>query len=156
AAPDVTVEVFPGVVEQALHGLASVVARDVGVKVLPYALDAVRVGTVRGQEVQDDAALERFEYTLRRARRVDTVVVEDEVDATYTGPIALVQHPQEVAEQRGALPCCTRRVQGPGANVERACQVELLVFPGGDDAALLAGEHPIAPDLGVEVDVDFV
>jgi hypothetical protein len=43
------------------------VARDVGVEVLPDALDTVGVRAVRGQEVEDDAALERVE-TLRVAR----------------------------------------------------------------------------------------
>src|SRR6202012_3530066 len=48
------------------------------------------------------------------------------------------------------------RVQHPGEDIEGAGQVELLVLAGGGDAALLTGEHPVAPDLRVEVDVDFV
>ena len=63
---------------------------------------------------------------------------------------------QEIAEQRGALSRGARRVQRPGADIERAGQVELLVLAGGGDAALLAGEHPVASDLRVEVDVDLV
>src|SRR6202789_1854682 len=132
------------------------VARDVGMEVLPDALDAVRVGAVRRQEVEHDAALERLEEAEGRACRVDAVVVEDDVDVPHAPPVALVQQLQEIAEQAGVLSCGARGVQHAGADIERSGQVELLVLAGGDDAALPAGEHPVAPDLRIEVDVDLV
>src|SRR5258708_25987861 len=61
ASPAVAVEVSTGGVEQAHHGLAAMVARDVGVQILPDALDAVRVGAIGRQEVENDSAAERGE-----------------------------------------------------------------------------------------------
>src|SRR6201999_3863316 len=111
-----------------LHGLAAVVAGDVGVKVLPDALDTVRVGAVGWQEVQDDPAAELFEGALRRAGGVDAVVVDDEVDALDLGSVVLGELPQQLAEERGALVSEARRVERAGADVERAGEVELLVL----------------------------
>ena len=51
----VGVEVVAGVVEEAVQGLATVVAGDVGVEVEPDALDAVMIGAVWRKEVQYDA-----------------------------------------------------------------------------------------------------
>jgi len=70
AAPDVALEVRPSLAEQGLHGLAAVVAGDVGMEVLPDALDAVGVGAVGRQEVEDDAVAELFHLSgeARHAR----------------------------------------------------------------------------------------
>ena len=46
------------VAEELVHGLAAVVARDVGVEVLPYALDPVGVGAIGRQKVEHDPAAE--------------------------------------------------------------------------------------------------
>src|SRR4051812_34604305 len=149
-APDVAVEVLAGVVEQAVHRLAVVVACDVGVEVLPNTLDAVRVGAVRRQEVEQDASAQRVESAEGRACRVDGVVVEDDVDAPHVWSVALVQQFKEIAEQCGVLSRRARRVEYAGEDIERAGQIEFLVLAGGGNAALLAGEHPVAPDLRVE------
>src|SRR5579883_1683590 len=106
APPTVAVEVEAGAVEQVHHGLAAMVAGDVGVQVLPDALDAVRVGAVGRQEVQDDAATERGEDVARAVRGVDAVVVEHEMDATGT-PVAARQQPEQLAEQRDVLAGCS-------------------------------------------------
>ncbi len=101
APPDVALEVVAGPAEQGLHGLAAVVAGDVGVEVLPDALDAVRVGAVGRQEVQDDAAAELFESALRDAGGVDAVVVDDEVDPSRAGYV--VARSWSISQNRAAF-----------------------------------------------------
>ena len=87
-APDVALEIRASVAEQGLHGLAAVVAGDVGVEVLPDALDAVGVGAVGRQEVEGDAVTEGLEGASGRLRRVDGVVVDDEVDSPHARIVA--------------------------------------------------------------------
>ena len=103
APPDVALEVVAGPAEQGLHGLAAVVAGDVGVKILPDALDAVRVGAVGRQEVQHDAAVEFFEGALRDAGGVDAVVIDDEVDV-QVGWNRRIDRVEEFAELDRAVP----------------------------------------------------
>ena len=76
AAPDVAIEVRASVAEQVLHTPAAVVAGDVGVDVLPDALDAVGIGALGRQEVEEDAVVELLEDATGRVRRVDGVVTE--------------------------------------------------------------------------------
>ncbi len=82
APPEVSLEVVAGVAEQGLHGLAAVVAGDVGVEVLPDAFDAVRVGAAGRQEVQDDATAELVEGAAGQVSGVDGVVVDNVLMAT--------------------------------------------------------------------------
>ena len=64
--PSICLEVSPAVGEQLLHRATAMIARDVGVEVLPDALDAVRVGAVRREEMQDHAAIERLQRSMGR------------------------------------------------------------------------------------------
>src|SRR5260370_2329557 len=153
--PSVAIETATGVVEESAEGETAMVACDVGVQVLADALDAVGVGAVGRQEVQDDAATEAGEGLARETGLVDAVVVEDEVDAARAS-IATGEQPEQLAEERGVLAVGPRGVQAPGTHVERAGQVELLILARRDDAALVTAQHPVAPDLRVEVDVDLV
>jgi hypothetical protein len=57
ATPYVGDEVAASIGEELVHGLAAMVASDVGVQVEPNTLDAVGVGTIGGQEVQDDTVV---------------------------------------------------------------------------------------------------
>jgi hypothetical protein len=59
----------------------TVIASDIGVQVEPDAFDAVSIGAIGRQEVQDDAASEAFDDSTRVAALVDTVVIQDDVDA---------------------------------------------------------------------------
>src|SRR5260370_36599980 len=79
--PSVAIEKATGVVEESAEGQTAMVACDVGVQVLPDALDAVGVGAVGRQEVQDDAATEAGEGLGRETGLVDAVVVEEAGDA---------------------------------------------------------------------------
>src|ERR1700721_4010935 len=146
--PDVRVDVVPSVVEELVHGLAAVVARDIGVEVLPDALDPVGIRTVGRQEVEHDSSAEGLEGPVRLVRRVDAVVVHDEVHAASTA-VAAGEEPEQLTEERSVLRRGTGRVKPAGANVEGAGEVELLILARRDDAALLAAQHPVATDLGV-------
>lgn len=85
------------------HPTAAVVARDVGMKVEPGALDLVVVRAVRREELQHDASAKLREVALGALATVDDVVVEDDVDAT--GMAMLVrQAPDQLAEQVTGLP----------------------------------------------------
>ena len=78
------------------------------------------------------------------------------MDATSTA-VATSRADQSSSQKSAAF--LLRRaggVQPPGAHVERAREVELLILAGRHDAALMAAEHPVASDLRVEVDVDLV
>jgi len=102
ALPSVGVEVLAGVVEEAVQGLATVVAGDIGVEVLPDALDAVGIWAVGRQEVQDDAATEGGEGLAREPGLVDAIVVDDEVH-TARASVAAGEQPEQLAEERGVL-----------------------------------------------------
>src|SRR5271170_5607371 len=103
APPEIGFKIPAGVGEELLHRLAAVVAGDVGMEVLPDALDAIGIGTVRREEVQNDPAAERVENATSRVRRVDAVVVDDEVDSADAAPIAGSEEPQQLAEEGGVL-----------------------------------------------------
>jgi hypothetical protein len=47
-------------------------------------------------------------------------------------------------------------VKATAAHIERTREVVLLVLARRDDASLLTAEHPVATDLRVEMNVDFV
>src|SRR5580658_5640188 len=81
AMPPVGLEISTGVGEQVVHGLAAMIASDVGVQVLPDALDAVGVGAVGGQKVEQDSAAQGVEQASNGVRLVHAVVVDDEMDA---------------------------------------------------------------------------
>src|SRR5579871_3205538 len=98
ALPDVGVDVATSIVEETLHGSAAVIAGDVGVQVLPDTLDAVGVGAVRGQEVQDDASGESGERLARAHGLVDAVVVEDQMHPASMS-IAAGQQPEQLTEE---------------------------------------------------------
>jgi hypothetical protein len=155
AALDVAVEILAGVVEKALHGPTAVVWVRLAWKSCPARSMRFAAVKYRGRMSSTILPFGRLEDAASRACRVDAMVVDDEVDAPRARSAVLVQQLEELAEQCGALSLGARRVQQPGADVELADQEELLVLAGHDDGALLAGEHPITPDLRVEADVDF-
>ncbi len=156
SAPNIAFEVLAGIIEEVGHCLTAVIASDIGVEVLPDALDAVGVWTIGRQEVKHDAVVERLEDALSRLGRVDAVVVDNEVNAAHRGAVPPVHELQQLTEQPRVFALGARRVQQPCADVERAGEVEFLVLARRDDAALLAGKHPIAPESRVEMDVDFI
>ena len=87
AAPLVTsTEVGPNLFHEFRHRPAAVVARDVGMQVLPDALDAIVIGAVRGQELEHHAVLYGGHCQLHLEAAVDAVVVEDHVDLAF-GPV---------------------------------------------------------------------
>src|SRR6266436_1170898 len=66
---------------QVVDGFASVVSRDVCMHLPPHPLDPVVLGAVRGQEVQHKPAGLLTQELLYASTGVNTVVVEDQVDA---------------------------------------------------------------------------
>src|SRR5208283_4361548 len=80
-APAIGEEKASSMVEQLVEGSAAMVARDIGVKVEPDALDAIVVWAVGRQEVEDHAPPQRRERACRDLAGVNDVVVEDEVNA---------------------------------------------------------------------------
>src|ERR1700722_5940017 len=154
-SPNVGVDVVTSVVEELVHVLAAVVARDVGVEVLPDALDPIGVRAIGRQKVEHDPAAEGLQGAVREISGVNAVVVYDEVHATSTA-VTAGEEPEQLTEERRVLACSAGRVEPPGSNVERTREVELLILARCDDAALLAAQHPVATDLGVEMDVHLV
>jgi hypothetical protein len=127
ASPAVAVYVSASVLEKSDHGLAAMVAGDVGVQVLPDAFDAVGIGAVGREEVQHDSPVESGQDLARATRGMDAVVIDDHVDA-MSASVAAREQPEQLAEQGGVLSIGTRGVQPAGPYVERASQVELLIL----------------------------
>jgi hypothetical protein len=96
------VEIASGAVEELIEGLAAMVAGDVGVEVLPDALDAVGVRAIGRQKVQHDMTAEGVEGFTGETGGVDAVVVYDEVHAARVSVTAEEQH-EQLAEERGVL-----------------------------------------------------
>src|SRR5579863_2768665 len=115
-SPDVGVEVVASVVEELLHCLATVVTCDVGVEVLPHALDPVGVGAVGRQEVEHDPSAEGLEGAARELSGVNAVVVHDEVHATSTA-VAAGEQPEQLTEERSVFGRRAGRVEPSGADV---------------------------------------
>ena len=78
------------------------IARHVGVEILPDTLDAIGIGAVGRQEMQNDAAAESLQGPLGQESRVNPVVVDDEVDAAGAA-VAAGQESEQLAEERGVL-----------------------------------------------------
>ena len=131
------------------------IARDVGVEVEPHALDTIVIGAIRRQEMKDDSIVERREHALGDVTLVDAVVVEDEVHATRFA-ISRCQSKEQLAEEATRLRVVADDVKAAAAHVERTREVVLLVLARREDASLLTAEHPIAADLRIEMDVDFI
>ena len=60
-----------------VHGAAAVVASDVGVQVEPHPLNAIALGTIRRQEVEDEAPAELRQGLERLLAGMHRGVVED-------------------------------------------------------------------------------
>jgi len=73
-SPSVALKISPCVGEQVVDRLATVVARDVGVKVLPDALDAICIGAVRREEVQHEKVPRVFPSIPMRDRQSRSVI----------------------------------------------------------------------------------
>ena len=109
------------------------VASDVGVQVEPNTLDAVGVGTIGGQEVQDDTAAQLVEQSQHGASLVHAIVVDDEMDAACTW-VAGREKSQQVAKEGRALLVCPGRVQiGPHRSVSNRVEWVMRVrrYPVG-------------------------
>jgi hypothetical protein len=78
-------------------------------------LDAVVVGAVRRKEVQDDAAREALDDPTREPTFVDTVVVQDDVDASssaaLTGDTATLGRPRRRISRQSSSRVHVGRVQ---------------------------------------------
>jgi len=131
------------------------VACDVRVHVEPDPLDAIVIGTVGRKEMQDDAIAERFEDASRRVTLVDAVVVEHEMNAPRAA-ITTSEMKEQLAEEFARLRVVADDVKAPSDHVERAGEIVFLIFAGRHDAPLLTAEHPVATDLRIQMDVDFV
>lgn len=81
-----------------VHGAAAVIAGDVGVQVEPHPLDAIALGAVRREEVEDESPAEMRERLERLLAGVNRGVVEDEVD-TASAPVMTRQTPQQLDEE---------------------------------------------------------
>jgi hypothetical protein len=86
---------------------------------------------------------------------VDAVVIDDKVNATRSRE-ALRQVDEQLAEEVTGLLEVADGVHAPGEYVEGAGDVELLVLARRDEAPLMTAQHPIAADLRVLLDVDFI
>src|ERR1700758_393539 len=98
ALPAVVVDVEASLVEELHHRLAAMVARDVGVQVLPDALDAIVVGAVRRQEVEHDSLAESGQDLDGALGGMDAIVVHDEMDAAST-PVPTSEQPEQLTEE---------------------------------------------------------
>lgn len=141
--------------KQLRHGLAAVVTCDIGMQVLPEALDAIVVGAIGRQEMQDDSAAELGDVALRDVARVDDVVVEDDVDVLRSRVVEQ-ELVEQAAEEQAVLSLAVDPGELSSGRIEGASDIVLLILAGRDDHALLPVVHPVEANLRIEVDVDLV
>ena len=140
---------------QFLDRLAPVIAGHVRVQVEPHTLDVVVVGAVGREEVEYDTAPKLGQERLGLLARVDDVVVEDEVDAPGAAVLGC-QLLDQAAEQVTALARSLDPGELAGSGVQRPGNEVLLVLAGRDYETPVPRDHPVAPDLGVEMDIHLV
>jgi len=141
--------------EQLVHRLTLMIARNIAMQILPDALDAIVIGTVRRQKVQDHFAIELGEMALRDLRRVDDEVVADDVDGPRVGVLS-DERVEHGAEERAVLLGRFDPGDPASLDVPRASEIVLLILAGREHPALVAAIHPIEADLGIEMNVDFI
>ena len=140
-----------------LHSRAAVVTRHVVVQVFPEPLDAIVVGAVRRQEVElDPAGCGRLQGQLNLLAVMDAVVVENDVDPTSVPVRLRDEFVKEIQEQEAVLSVPFDPCELAGLGIESAGEVTLLVASRSADVLLLSGQRPLWPNLGIEVNVDFV
>ena len=88
--------------KQDVHRFALVIARHVGMEVLPDALDAIVVGAVRRQKVKDYFAVQLGEVVPCELGRVDDEVVADDVDGASVRIVG-DERVEQRAEERAVL-----------------------------------------------------
>ena len=105
---------------------------------------------ILGQVMQFDPMAPSGQILADRSAVVETGVVADHVNLSKAAePRAQVV--QVGQEELSVSPRARRRQQQrAGAPVQRTSQVPLLVVARGDHFGLLAANHPLAADLGVQ------
>src|ERR1700730_1156284 len=112
------------------------VSGDLGMQILPDALDLVVLGAVRRQRMQFDAAPRTPQRPLRQVTAVDAVVVHDHMDHLGLG-VTLPQLDQQADEQPTVLLGRRHPQQLPAAGIQGPGQVTLAVLPGRTHLLLL-------------------
>jgi hypothetical protein len=134
-----------------------VVTRHVVVQIFPEPLDAIMVGAVRRQEVElNPGGCGRLQGQLDLLAVMDAVVVKNDVDATSVPVRLRHEFVKEIQEQEAVLPVPFDPCELAGLGIESAGEVTLLVASRSVDVLLLSGQRPLWPNLGVEMNVDFV
>jgi len=96
-----------------------------------------------------------LERKLSPPARMDDVVVENQMNSPCA-PVCPAQFPQQINEQEAAFLLAFNPTDLTRMGIQGSCDEIALVVTRRDDFLLLPWQHPVATDLRVEVDVDFV
>lgn len=128
---------------------------DLFVQMPPNAFDGIGMGGISRQEVEHEAVVPPVEILLHGLARRTAGIVTDDVN--FPVPQQATSQVLQVAEKEGRaaafLGQALREEQGPGAPVQGARQIPLLIRAGRQDSGLATSPHPHRPDLGIGIDI---
>lgn len=116
-----------------VHGATPMIASDIGVQVAPDSFDAVVIGAVWWQEVQNDPAIQTCQCSLGLKAAVDTIVVEDQMDAFGLRIISANQLPELENEQLAVLVIRLHPGQPARTGIQCSGKISLLVLARRQD-----------------------
>lgn len=135
--------------------LAAAAARHVGEQIEPHPLYVDFAGAAGRKECELDAVAQLGDERLSPYAGVDDAFVDDEANSASVGALG-GQYPDRPSEEVAGLGRRNIPVQCLGLGGDRAGDEALLVPAIRDDLAALALEHPVAGNLGVDLDAHLV
>src|SRR5271165_6160340 len=87
---------------------------------------------------------------------MDAVVVENQMDPRSSAVRLHHEFVEEVQEQEAVLAVALDPCELAGLGIESTGEVSLLVASRSVNVLMLTGRRPLGPNLGIEVNIDFV
>src|SRR6266478_9085179 len=137
------------------HCATRVIAGHVVVQILPNALDFVVIGAVGREEVQFDAGPRLRQCELSPHATMNLVVVQYNMNALSLW-VVIQELPEHCDEQVTGLAFPLNPRETTGGWVQCPGQIAFLVLSWSEYGLLHPLQHPIAADLGIQVNVHFI
>src|SRR5205807_2296299 len=131
------------------------VARHIGMQVLPHAINLVAGRAVGWQKMQANSTAETSQRRLGNLAVMNAVVIQYHMDYRRVG-VASQQFIQQRDEQGASLACAFNPQHLSGINVQAASQIPLHVLPRSKSFFLLPAAHPVEADFRIEMNIDLV
>lgn len=147
---------FEHLPQQFINAFAPMIPRDRLVQAPPHPLDRIRLRSPLRKKVQLDPMAPGLQVLTHGPAIVEAGVVADHMN--HPEPPEPTPEIIQVRHEQGRVPSprWSAQDQPPCPVDQRPGQMPLVIVSGSDDLRLLAFDHPLAADLGVQVDVDFI